>query len=73
MSDIIQPKKVFDTAAFFTFIDARVKNKIGIMEATIDYCEKNNIDLLLAAEVIKRHTKYKKSLAVEATNLNMIK
>lgn len=68
-----QPKKVFDTNAFFTFIDLRIKSKISIMEATIDYCEKNDIDLLLAAEVIKRHTKYKKLLAEEAGKLHMMK
>lgn len=69
----VQPKKVFDSNAFFAFLDARIKNKISLMEAVIDYCEKNDVDLLLAAEVIKRHNKYKKILAEEATNLKMIK
>lgn len=69
----VQPKKVFDTVAFFSHIDARLKSKIGIIEATVDYCEKNEVDLLLAAEVIKRHSKYKKLLAEEAGKMHMLK
>ncbi len=68
-----RPKKIFDTEAFFTYIDARVKTRIGLMETIIDFCDKHEVDLLLAAEVIKRHSKYKKLLAEEASNLYMIK
>lgn len=69
----IQLKKAFDNEAFFTFIDARIKQKISPIEAIIDYCERNDIDVQLAADVLKRNPKYKKMLHEEASSLKMLK
>lgn len=69
----LQLKKTFNSEAFFKFLDSQVKSKGSPMEAIVDFCERNNIDVALAAEVLKRNTKYKKILLEEATRLHMMK
>ena len=69
----LQLKRTFNTDAFFKFIDSQVKLKASPMEAIIDFCEREHIDVALAAEVLRRNTKYKKILLEEATKLHMMK
>lgn len=69
----IKLKKAFDTDAFYTYIEEKSSDGSVIMETIIDYCEKNNIDVQLAADVIKRNQKYKKMLLDQAVKLKMVK
>jgi len=59
---------------FPTEIEKLVREKeIEYMEAVILWCERNNLELEFAAEMIRRNTALKAKIQIEAENLNFMK
>jgi hypothetical protein len=55
-------------------IEKLVREKeIEYMEAVILWCERNNLELEFAAEMIRRNTALKAKIQIEAENLNFMK
>jgi hypothetical protein len=55
-------------------IEKLVREKeIEYMEAVIFWCERNNLELEFAAEMIRRNTALKAKIQIEAENLNFMK
>lgn len=44
----------------------------GYMEAVIEYCEKNNLDVETAAALLKTSTKIKSKIQKEAEGVNLL-
>ena len=55
-------------------IEKLVKNsKLDYIDAVIDYCEKNNLEVETMAEIIKQNAAIKSKIQIEAENLKMVK
>tara|TARA_R110000868_G_C10811463_1_gene757884 strand:- start:651 stop:884 length:234 start_codon:yes stop_codon:yes gene_type:complete len=65
---------VRSSSEFVTEIESLVKEKkCEYIDAIIVYCQKNNIEVETAAELIKQNSLLKVKLQVEAENNNMVK
>lgn len=63
---------MFDTKSFSMLIEKIVVEKrIPYMDAIVDYCEKNEMEVETAAKLI--NSKIKQMIAAEATDLNLMK
>lgn len=63
---------MFDTKTFSLLIERIVVEKrIPYMDAIVDYCEKNEMEVETAAKLI--NSKIKQMIAAEATDLNLMK
>jgi uncharacterized protein YeaC (DUF1315 family) len=49
------------------------ENEIEYMDAVILWCERNNLEVEFAAEMIRRNTVLKAKIQIEAENLNFMK
>lgn len=49
------------------------ENEIEYMDAVILWCERNNLEVEFAAEMIRRNTALKAKIQIEAENLNFMK
>ena len=49
------------------------ENEIEYMDAVILWCEKNNLEVEFAAELIRRNMALKAKIQIEAENLNFMK
>jgi len=59
---------------FATEIDKMCKDKgIEYIDAVVLWCEKNNIEVEYAANLIKKDPVFKSKIQVEAENLNILK
>lgn len=55
-------------------VESLMKNeKLSVLEATLHYCEENNVDLEQAAQIIKSNKKLTAKIETEAQDLNLIK
>lgn len=61
-------------ADFVNDIETIRKNKkVDYMEAVIIWCEANNVEIEIAAKMIKKDSAMKSKIQVEAEDLNFIK
>ncbi len=49
------------------------ENEIEYMDAVILWCERNNLEVEFAAEMIRRNAALKAKIQIEAENLNFMK
>lgn len=63
---------IIDSSSFLKEIDRIVDSGTDYMDAVIEYCNKNGIEIETAASIIKRSDNAKTKLQVEAEKLNLI-
>lgn len=51
----------------------KVSKNITFMEAVIEFCEKNKIELEAVGDAIRQLPRYKSMMEEDASNLNMLK
>jgi hypothetical protein len=69
----LELKNMLSTQKFLEELEKTVKTKkVSYMDAVIDYCEKNNIEVETAASIIKSSAKMKAIFKEEAENLNFL-
>lgn len=61
-----------NTKDFISDINKLVSNGVPMIDAIVDYCEKHNIELDVAASIIKSNPKSKLKVQIEAEDLNFL-
>lgn len=64
----IDRNRFFEEVEIFAY-----ENDVEYIDAVIYWCEKNNIELELAAEWIKKDHSFKGKIQIEAENLSFLK
>ncbi len=72
MTEEIKPNSMISTPDFIKKIEEIVvRSGTDYVDAVVDYCTKNGIELETAAPIIKANPSIKSKLQVEAENLNI--
>lgn len=71
MSETIETK--FSYENFFTDINELCENGMDRIDAVIHWCDINDVDVELAASLIKKNSVLKSFIQEEAENLNFLK
>jgi len=66
-------KFVFDSNTFNSEIEKIHNNDVDYIDAITTWCEKNNLDIEVIANIIKKDPVIKSKLQADAENLNYLK
>ena len=73
MSDDLKIAKMISSDQFYKEIDGLVKSlKTTYIDAVVHYCEKNDIELEVAASMIKGNFRIKSAVQSEGEDLNFL-
>jgi hypothetical protein len=73
MSDDLKIAKMISTDKFYKDVDTLVKNhKLTYIDAVVHYCTKNDIELEVAASMIKSNYRIKSQVQYEGEELNFL-
>jgi hypothetical protein len=65
--------KIMSTESFYKEIDVLVKqHRLNYMDAILYFCEKNNVEIEVAASMIKSNLRIKSQLQYEGEELNFL-
>jgi hypothetical protein len=65
-------KSIKSDTEFFGRVETLMKSGYEIIEAVVEYCEENDLDVESVVPLIKSSPKFKALMQVEAENLNLI-
>lgn len=66
-------KFIFDSNTFNSEIEKIHNNDVDYIDAITTWCEKNNLDIEVIANIIKKDPVIKSKLQADAENLNYLK
>jgi hypothetical protein len=69
---MIKVNGILDSQQFLRDIDALTSDGTDYMDAVVDYCQKNSIEIETAAAIIRRSEVAKSRLQQEAEDLNLL-
>lgn len=73
MSDGLKLSKVINSETFYKEIESLVKNyKLDYIDAIVHYCDKNQIELEVAASLVKSNGRIKSVVQAEGEILNIL-
>ena len=65
--------KMISSEQFYKEIDTLVKNhKLAYLDAVVYFCEKNEIELEVAASMVKSNGRFKSAIQAEGETLNFL-
>lgn len=73
MSETLKFNKMLSTETFYKAVDTLVdKHNLTYIDAVVYYCEKNNIEIEVAASMIKNNFRIKSVVQSEGEDLNFL-
>jgi len=74
MNADIEFSTVVDANGFYNYIDGLVQeHRLSYLDAIVYYCEKNNMEIEVAASLIRSNYRIKSHLQNEGQDLNFLK